>query len=307
MHTLLDAHSDNIFAVAWSPTGEFLASAGRDSKVHLWHFTSGRLQYTYHEPSTTCFLSLAWSPDGRYLAAGSTTGPVFLWDVATGSDKPQLIYRGHRRFARCLAWSPDGRYLASGGDFGDNTVQVWSATSGKLLTTYTAQYRIFSLGWSQDGVYLASASFDGSVHVWSTQDGVPVFIYRGHSGPVYALDWSPVHGYLASAGEDAEVHIWSVPGIGHQPALAPAIIEPRVLPMHTRPIKTLAWSPGGERLASAGEDKLVNVYEPFATEPGATLHTFTEHRAWIRALAWSPDGTCLASASASDIYLTQCL
>lgn len=295
----LEGHRDNIFALAWSPNGDLLASAGRDSTVRLWDITTGTLQATYYDPASSCFLSLAWSPDGRYLAAGCTAGPVYLWDVPTRNETPLLTYRGHRRFVRAVVWSPDGMYIASGGDLGDSTVQVWSPTSGQICYTYTAQYRIFALDWSPDGGHIASASFDGTAHVWSACGGEPVHIYRAHGAPIYALDWSARHGYLASAGEDATLHLWTIPS-----ARTLEIPQtPHALDLHTHPIKALCWSPDGTCLASAGHDALLYVYSPFAPEPRATLQTLDMHRVWIRALAWSPDGACLASCSASTLCI----
>jgi WD40 repeat protein len=68
----------------------------------------------------------------------------------------------------------------------------------------------------------------------------------------------------------------------------------RVLTGHTSEVWALAWSAEGTRLASAGQDRVVRVWDP-AT--GQQLSTLTGHPSRVRALAWSPEGTRLASAS----------
>ena len=55
-----------------------------------------------------------------------------------------------------------------------------------------------------------------------------------------------------------------------------------------------AWSPDGQRLASASDDKTVRLWEP---ESGREIRSLNAHTGWVRACAWSPDGQRLASAS----------
>src|SRR5262249_33673824 len=137
------------------------------------------------------------------LASGCTAGLVHLWQVYPAKSneqtlQPLLIYRGHTRFVRSLSWSSDGRQIASGGDYGDSTVQFWDAETGNQLFTHTAQYRIFAAPFSPIAPIIASASFDGSVQIWSAFNGERIQQYHGHTGPVYAVVWSPDGTCLAS-------------------------------------------------------------------------------------------------------------
>jgi WD40 repeat protein len=250
-----------------------------------------------------CILSLAWSPNPPFtsrdpyvtqLASGCTAGLVHLWSVHPAAlqgqaVRPLLSYRGHKRFVRSLSWSPDGCSIASGGDYGDNTVQVWNAETGRLLFTHSAQYRIFAAPFSPIAPLIASGSFDSSVQIWSAFNGERLQEYRGHQGPVYAVAWSPDGTRLVSAGQGTRAVVWS----------AESGKELLVYAGHQQAIKTVAWSPDGGAIATGGDDGTVQVWSVLDGQ----VRGVYRHPSWVRALSWSPDGILLASASGKRVYV----
>jgi WD40 repeat protein len=74
----------------------------------------------------------------------------------------------------------------------------------------------------------------------------------------------------------------------------PDATELRVLRGHTGWVRTLAVSPDGKVLVSAGDDHAVRFWD-IAT--GRTIRVLKGHDGPVRGLAFSPDGRRLATAS----------
>jgi WD40 repeat protein len=76
----LPGHQGTVLAVAFSPDGKLLASAGNDRAVRIWEVTNGKALATFKEQGPVH--SIAFSPDGKFLASTSSHASILLWDVA---------------------------------------------------------------------------------------------------------------------------------------------------------------------------------------------------------------------------------
>src|SRR5690242_18700659 len=88
----LPGHHAPVYAVAFRPDGECMASASFDHTIKLWDVPAGApvRTLTGHDAKV---LTLAYTPDGRTLASAGLDGTIRLWDGATGRPRACLATR----------------------------------------------------------------------------------------------------------------------------------------------------------------------------------------------------------------------
>jgi RNA polymerase sigma factor (sigma-70 family) len=100
----------DVMAVKYSPTGEWMATAEIDGKVRLWDTRAQRPGPVLRGPGKMV-RSLAFAPDGTAVIAGCGDGRIYVWDVPAGKLRTTL--RGHRGDVCTVALTSDGKTLAS--------------------------------------------------------------------------------------------------------------------------------------------------------------------------------------------------
>jgi eukaryotic-like serine/threonine-protein kinase len=237
----------DFFALAYSPDGRHIASAGSRGNVVVLDGRTGRMERELTGHAGGPIKGVAYSADGTMLATASWDRTVRIWDPATGEQL--RILGGHREPVSGVAFSPDGRWLASAGN--DRMVRIWNPHTGKELRALPHAGAVLAVAVSPTGPVLASAGDDGIVRLWDTRTWRLRRELPGHAGAVRALAFSPDGTLLASGGQDWTVKVW-------RPLRGEAAFTLRG---HTERVHGLAFHPDGRRLATAGYDGTVKVWD----------------------------------------------
>ena len=227
--------------VAWSPSGEFLAS-GAGKKLRLWD-RAGRSLHEYPDrPSTIS--DIRWHPKGKEFACAAYGG-VSFWSPDTVDPVRIFDWQGS---LLTIAWSPDGKSVAGGAQ--DCSVHFWYVRSGKDLEMGGYPLKVAHLAWSPDSRLLATGG-SSDVTVWDCGGrgpaGTEPLSLSDHVQPIAALAWQNRGEFVASGCSEGRVILWK-PGSLSKP-LARTTLDSG--------ISRLAWSPTDGRIAVGTESGTV--------------------------------------------------
>jgi WD40 repeat protein/serine/threonine protein kinase len=289
----LRGHKEFVKPVVFSPDGRLLATGAGDlarnepGEVKVWDGVTGRELRSLPGHTLPVF-ALAFSPDGRRLVSASQDTTIKLWDVATGQEA--LTLRGHADTVRSVAFSPDGLRLATAS--ADRTIKVWSAApwaddnpAYEVRTLRGHEDRVFGVAFGPTGERLASVSNDYVIKVWDAALGRELHSHRVPTAQSFTVAFSLEGDCLATGGNDGVVLLLDATTGG---------IRRRFSGHRAGPIKGLAFSPDGRRLASGSWDRTLRIWDVASGQP---VHTLLAHAQPILGLAYSSDGRWLATAS----------
>ncbi|HEY7035629.1 MAG TPA: hypothetical protein VH482_30085 [Thermomicrobiales bacterium] len=295
---------DWVLGLAFSPDGQYLASASEDHTAILWPIRQPNRDKVVLPRQSSHVTAVAFSPDGKVLATsgcGQLTGDtcvlgeIRLWSVPWGVQIGNPL-QGHNNEITSIAFDPVTGLLASGGY--DGRIFLWDITNPGAPPMCLIEHPnagVRSLAFSPDGKTLASADGDFKVRLLDVPNalgarnscGSARIVLAGHTDKVAAVAFSPDGRTLASGSWDGTVRLWD---------LTQSDPSSTVLVGHEDQVKSVAFSPDGTLLASGSNDQTVRLWDLRHLDHEPAIIGGSEE--WVRALVFSPDGSILASASA---------
>jgi len=279
-----------------TPDGKSLIKGKFGTRVKQWEMATGKnvMDYAGHDKAVLCY---DLSRDGKKMVTGGGEGKIILWDLTKGDTLKTI--QAHRAPIFDIHFNSDETQVASSS--WDATLISWDLTTGKAVNYFDFKNNsALNFLWSTNDLYffaslgkdlkmyeadtkeivrdfightdviasiriandqLLSASWDGSIRLWSISTGLMTKKFMGHRGAAHIAIFGPDGKTIYSAGADRKIRVWDM-------ASAKVI---RTFDGHRAEVTTLLFSPDNQMLISHSVDGSIKFWDL------ATGKEFFEH------------------------------
>lgn len=267
-----------ITSVVISSDGKLLASGGADGMIYLRQL--GEKESTLMPlENGSGIIGLRMHPGGKELLSLDEEGHCKRW---TWEKQPrqEVVSAGASHFE----YTPDGQWIITIGKLG-GVLQFKRDTLEKLSIVIQSNGSVADMAISTDSKHLFIANEDGTIRYWDMRNGSIVFPPLHYTGKPSRVDLHP-EGKLAAISDEAG-RTYMI----HLTTGEAALPSPWV---QSGAISQVAFSPDGQRIATASEDKTVIVWN---VADGKQYSPRLYHGSKITQIQFTPDSRWLATIS----------
>ncbi len=285
----LPGHKGTVFALAFSPAGDRLASASLDGTGRVWDLSGSGDKSIVLAGHQGWVEAVAFSPDGNVVATAAQDGTVRLWNSRTGN---QVVEMQDEKTGASLAFRDGSKGQTSRGqERGQAELagkrKLWIASSQQTVLPLRGQlHTLACLCFEANGWRIAAGS-GRTIKIWDLS-GRLLQTLHGHTDLVRAIAFHPRENRLVSASYDQSIKVWDLKS-GE---------ELDTLRGHSDLVNAVAFVGDGSRLASASWDGTVRLWD---VEQNRQPLTLRGHRDYVRGLDFSPDGRLLATGGGDGV------
>ncbi|HET6246803.1 MAG TPA: c-type cytochrome domain-containing protein [Tepidisphaeraceae bacterium] len=283
-----------IRAVAFSPDGALIATAGDDGAVHTWSSEKGTAgEVVGHEAGAITAVAFVAADHIVLCPAGAPPAivhPSSMWKLARTIGNADSTSPFADRVTS-LDFSPDGHWLVTGGGVPSRSgeIRLFDAETGTLKQAFDDVHSdtVFCVRFSPDGTRLASAGADRFVRILDLTTGKVLRSLEGHGGHALSVAWSHDGHTLVSGGADNTLRFWD----------AETGERGKVVAGYDKEVTAVTFVGDEMQAASTSGDARVRLIKA----DGGDVRSYSGPTDFMYTLCATPDGTTLVAGGQDGV------
>jgi WD40 repeat protein len=204
---VFQGHTSDINTVKYSADGQFIYSvSGNDQTFCKWNVNNGTIVWRKELKMNRFQTIFDFTADGKNLVSNAFDYGWILWEAENGKQK-KTIKNSEAGYVRKLDVSKNNLLATA---CGAKSVQVWDLATRKILWTTEHTDYVFSVAFSTDGKFLASAGRDMLVHLWDAQTGKLLKVFHSPAASPAACDMGSGGLQLFAGYTDPVLRVWDL-------------------------------------------------------------------------------------------------
>ena len=286
-----------VFALAFSPDGNWLAVGGSNRRIQLYRWPQGEFVGDLDGHGGRV-LQVQFTPDSNTLVTASDDNNIIVWDVE--SRQARQTYSDHSNRIWAVQQLPNNVIASTSWD---PNITLWDMRTGENVGRIAAPEGIWTLALAPDHRRLYAGAYDGTFAIYDLENRWPIHVQNdpanfithlevrsdgreiaaayfdplirlldpdgqvlhelhGHQDVIFDVDYSHDNEHLISAGRDGTARIWDLET--HD--------QIAVLEGHDSEVNTVALDPGGDWLLTASDDGTIKGWRARPWLSGWTPH-----------------------------------
>ncbi len=293
---VFSGHADPPLDVSFDPNGEHAISASADNSLILWDLTveGESVPVAARHDSRVDFIG--FDVDGDTVASQSSDGILITWSVDTGDVLKVYDDSNFDEFFDEFEMVPitvtvEGLPTLS---FIDEYVTLQQIATDEIIQFEGHDAPVTSAGFNPDGQSVISGSQDGTLILWSHEDGqlTQQSSIEGHTETVIFVGFSPDGQVILSSSQDDTLILWDVED--------GQLVQRSVLEGHVDDVDGFVFKQDSSTVVSVSKDNNAILWD---VESGERLATFTGHRGDVWAVAYHPTEPLILTGSQDNTVI----
>ena len=212
----IKAHKTSVCSLIYLKNSSNVISIATDGSIRTWVVSDTHLDSLNTVNTGFDIYCAKLSPDGNKIACGSRD-KVLIFDVNDLKKTPDIYDNNITGRITAITYSNNGKKILIGNTSG--MIYQWNVENGKLKeksgVALTGRHNsiVSDIVCSPDGNWVASSSFDWTVHLFKFEDiGKPKqpIIIADYNSWVYGVEFSKDSKQIIANGSDQTIRVWDI-------------------------------------------------------------------------------------------------